>query len=305
MAEKENQHTVPATFLRQFEIENYHLPNHVWCVELKNQYSKKPTRKGVNSKIFKRKHFYDVNENDDKLILENFYAEHIEPTYNDIMTEINCEKNLSEQVRVYLIQWIMHSNHRTEYTRDNVARISKWLIEMEQRFNNSKKPKELVSKLSNESIEIESQKIARNAQLSRVLDTMRFEEMIEMYTEELIPKRWMILKTDKHSFIANDNPGFSLNTSNLNRKQIFNPTIHLNHPSFNYLVLSPNHCLFIEPFRKDDPIHLNALNIEIKYQNVSEETVDSINYGTYSTATKYLISHDLESITKWSNIELR
>jgi hypothetical protein len=303
MAEKEQQHIVPATFLRQFEIKNPNNKNHVWCIDFTDKYNNTPKPKGVNSKIFKIKNFYSLNNSENRLILENFYSQKIEPLYNQILSEINQELNLSEIIRIRLIEWILHSNQRTEYNRNNIKRISKWMMEMNLRFESFKKEINPEDEIKNHSaeIEIESKNIAKEIQLNNILNPDKYEKYIKLFTDELIIKKWTIFKAnDEFPFIANDNPGFSLNTSHLNRNNIFNSTIHLNHPSFNYLVLSPKYCLYIEPFKKNDSLHLNAFNIEIEYKEIEKRTVDFINLGTCMTSMKYIISNDLNTINKWN-----
>lgn len=303
MAEKEQQHIVPATFLRQFKIQNHKNPNHVWCIDITDKYNNQPKPKGVNSSIFKIKNFYSLNNPEYRLVLENFYSQKLEPTYNDILKEVTQELNLSEINRIRLIEWILHSNQRTEYYRNNIERLSKWLIEMNIRFQSIKKeinPEEEIEKYSSE-IQRESKSIAKDAQISNILNYEQYEKYIELFINELSTKKWTILKaSEDFPFIANDNPGFSLNVSHLNREKIFNSTIHLNHPSFNYLVLSPKYCLYIEPFKQTDPIHLNALNINIEYKEIDKKTIDFINLGTCLTSMKYIISNDLKTIEKWN-----
>jgi hypothetical protein len=53
MADKDQQHIIPKTFLRRFEIPNYKSPNHVWCYNFEDNYINEPKAKGVNSSISK------------------------------------------------------------------------------------------------------------------------------------------------------------------------------------------------------------------------------------------------------------
>lgn len=302
MSEKERQHIVPATFLRQFEIQKYKYPNHVWCIDFRDKYLKSPVARGINSKIFTIKNFYTINNLMNKLVLENFYSNQIEPEYNKILDEVNSELNLSEKIRIRLIEWIFHSNQRTEHYRRNIKRISKWLIEMNFRFKNleDKNTAEKELSINKDYIEKESIKIAKEIQIESIIDDSSFEEMIKLFIDELKTKKWIIYKSENnYPFIANDNPGFSLNISELNKEQIFNSTIQLNHPSFNYLVLSPKYCLYMEPFKQNDPISFNAFNIEIEYNKISKRQIDFINLGTYETSMRYLISNDLKTINRW------
>lgn len=303
MAEKDNQHLVPSTFLKQFVIKDYKTPKHVWCIDFYDKYNNDPKPKGVNSSVFKIKNFYSLNSQDFRLILENFYSDKLEPEYNKIMAEINDEKDLSEIIRIRLIEWLFHSNQRTEFFRKNTKRVTKFIMEMTLQFEKNKQQQERdLTANEIEFIDKESYKIAKEVQIDNILDNANFDKSINLFIDELKIKKWSILKTNvDYPFIANDNPGFSLNLSHLNRDRLFNPTIHLNHPSFNYLVLSPKYCLYIEPFKQNDPINLNAFNIKIEYKKISNDYVDFINQGTFMTSLRYIISNNLETISKWQN----
>tara|TARA_R110000765_G_C18654722_1_gene576007 strand:- start:92 stop:625 length:534 start_codon:yes stop_codon:yes gene_type:complete len=174
---------------------------------------------------------------------------------------------------------------------------------MNIRFESIKKeinPEEEIKKYSSE-IESESKKIARAIQINNILDYDEYDKYIELFINELTTKNWTIFKANEEfPFIANDNPGFSLNVSHLNKEKLFNSTIQLNHPSYNYLVLSPIYCLYIEPFKQIDPVHLNALNIKIEYKQIDKKTIDFINLGTCLTSMKYIISNDFKTIEKWN-----
>tara|TARA_R110000868_G_scaffold83373_1_gene235382 strand:- start:1512 stop:2408 length:897 start_codon:yes stop_codon:yes gene_type:complete len=294
MAEKDKQHIVSKTYLKNFVIPDYKHPNHVWCLDLFDSYKKYPIPKGTNQDIFKIKNFYSLNDKNNRLLLENFYAEKLEPLYNQIIHEVNLESNLSEIIRLRLIEWLMHSNIKTEHFRKNIERLAAFLIDIHSNFGNQKQ-------IFTEKYTADSSRVmAKEIQLETILNPDDFSGILELFYNELVTKKWTILKSKVDTpFIANDNPGFSLNTSNLGLNK-FNSTIQLKSISFNYFVLSPIYCLFIEPFKKTDRVELNAMNLEIKYNEISSEEINFINEGTFNTSLRYIISNNFNTINKWT-----
>lgn len=294
MAEKDKQHIVSKTYLKNFVIPDYKHSNHVWCIDLYDKYKRHPIPKGTNQDVFKIKNFYSLNSKTDRLLLENFYAYKLEPLYNQIITELSQESNLSEIIRMRLIEWIMHSNIKTEHFRKNIERLAAFLIDIHSNFGNKKE-------IFREKYTTDSARImAKEIQLETVLNPDDFSNISELFYNELIAKKWTILKSRVDTpFIANDNPGFSFNTSHLGENK-FNSTIQLQRISFNYFILSPIYCLFIEPFKKTDKVELNAMNIEIEYNEISSEEIDFINEGTFKTSLRYIISNNFDTINKWT-----
>ena len=292
MAEKEQQHLVSKTFLKNFVIPDYKYPNHVWCLDLYDKYKKKPVPKGTNQNVFKIKNFYSLNDNENRLLLENFYSDKLEPIYNEIIKEVNSECNLSKEIRIRLIEWLMHSNLKTEYFRKNMEELGQFLIDIYSNFGKQKK-------LFKENYKnITAKSIAKEIQLETVLNSNDFDEFLDLHIKELTTKKWSILKsTNDIPFIANDNPGFSLNTSL--GKNTFNKTIQLSRLCFNYFILSPKYCLFIESLKKNDSVEPNALNLNINYHQISEDEINFINEGTSKTALRYLISNNYDVINKY------
>ena len=280
--------------MKNFVIPDYKHPNHVWCLDLFDRYKKYPIPKGTNQDIFKIKNFYSLNDKNNRLLLENFYAEKLEPLYNQIIHEVNQESNLSEIVRVRLIEWIMHSNVKTEHFRKNIERWAAFLTDIHSNFGNQKE-------MFREKYNKDSTKImAKEIQLETVLNPSDYNDILNVFINELSTKKWTIFKSKGNNpFIANDNPGFSLNTSHLGENK-FNSTIQLQRISFNYFILSPIYCLFIEPFKKTDKVELNAMNIEIRYNEISSEEIDFINEGTFKTSLRYIISNNFDTINKWT-----
>lgn len=294
MSVKKFQHLVPKTYLKHFVISNYCKPNHVWCLELNNEYLKHPIAKGINQKIFKSKNFYSLHNTPNKLLIEDFYAEKLEPLYNVIINEVNQQINLSEDIRIRIIEWLMHSNLRSEDFRDNFARLSKFLIDIYSHLVNQQELNK--GKYKN----ITSNQIAKEIQLKTLLDPYELYKYFNLHYTAFKSKKWTILiSNDDNPFIANDNPGFSLNLTHLG-ENFFNSSLQLSHISINYFILSPKYCLLFEPFSQQDNIKINGLNMEIKYTKLTEEEVNFINKGTLTTALKFIISNRFETINKWN-----
>ena len=297
MADKDQQHIIPRTFLRRFEIPDYKTPNHVWCYNFEDKYVNEPKAKGVNSNLFKIKHFYTLHENDDKLQLENFFAEKVEPEYEKIYNEIKREDNISELIRLRIIEWIFYTNQRTDYLREQIKGTFEKLSEFMERFDSNKQGIEFSEEDFMKRIKPESNRLAKDIQLNSILDKENYSRLFTLYYDNLITKSWTILKSKPDNpFIANDNPGFSLNATKFYAQKPFHPTIHLNHPAFNYLVISPDYCLYMEPFKMDVPVEVNAFNMKIEYREIADELIEYINWGSYLTAKKYIISNRFESI---------
>jgi hypothetical protein len=292
MAEKEKQHLVSKTFLKHFVIPNY--KNQVWCIELNGYDKNKPTIKGTKQKIFTNNNFYSLSDKKNRLLLENFYSDKLEPIYNDIIKEVTQEIGLSEIIRIRLIEWVMHSNIKTEHFRNNIERLSQFLIHMHSNYGLQKESFGVRSK------DNYSKEIAKDIQLETVLNPEDLNDIFSLFYNELATKKWSILKSNNaNPFIANDNPGFSLNTSGFGKNR-FNKTIQLSRISFNYFVLSPKYCLFMEPFKQDDDTSLNALNMKINYTKINDKVISLINEGTTKTALRYIISNNFDTISRWN-----
>ncbi|MCK9207291.1 MAG: DUF4238 domain-containing protein [Salinivirgaceae bacterium] len=300
MADKEQQHIIPKTFLRRFEIPDFQSPNHVWCYNFEDKYTNKPKAKGVDSSIFKIKHFYTIHESSDKLQLENFFAEKVEPEYEKIYNEIKEENEISELIRIRIIEWIFYTNQRTDYLREQIKNTYEKLSEFIERFESNKKGIEFSKGEFDHKISSESKRVAKDIHLNTILDNETYSRLFTSYYDNLVVKNWTILKSNPDNpFIANDNPGFSINATKFYDKKPFHPTIHLNHPAFNYLVISPQYCLYMEPFKNNVPVKINALNMKIEYKTIANELINYINWGTYLTAKKYIISNKYNSIERW------
>jgi hypothetical protein len=300
MTKKKQQHIIPKTFLRRFEIPNYKSPNHVWCLNFEDKYNKKPLAKGTSDKVFKIKNFYSLYEIEDKYFLENFFAQKIEPTFDLIYSKISEEKEIDELIRLRIIEWIFHTNQRTEYIREQIKSTYEKISEFIARFDAKQKGIEFIQETFDKEIQVESKRVARKIQINSILDDEHFKKLFSTYYDNLITKSWTILKSNPNNpFIANDNPGFSLNATKLYAQRPFHPTIHLNHPAFNFLVIYPKYCLYMEPFKKETSVEVNAFNMKIEFKEINNGQIDYINFGTFYTSKKYLISNKYDSLVKW------
>jgi uncharacterized protein DUF4238 len=300
MEKKDKQHIIPKTFLKRFEISNYKSPNHVWCLNFEDEYNKKPLAKGISNKVFIIKNFYSLHEIENKYFLENFFAQKIEPSFDLIFSKISEEKEIDESIRLKIIEWIFYTNQRTDYIRGQIKGTYEKMSEFMARFDAKQKGIEFSKETFDKEIQSESKRVARRVQIGSMLNNENFEKLFSTYYDNLINKSWTILKSNPDNpFIANDNPGFSINTTGLFSQKPFHPTIHLNHPAFNYLVISPKYCLYMGSFKEDVPIEINAFNMEIEFKEVSNNWIDYINCGTFYTSKKYLISNRYDSLEKW------
>lgn len=302
MTEPKLQHIVPKTYLRRFQIDNDSERNKVWCVDLENKYRQKPEIKGINDKVFKIKHFYTNSLLEEKYGLEKFFAYKLEPTYNEIMAEVDTETNLSEDIRIKIFQWLFYTKIRSSDFRRQAKNVTKSLAEMLLQFDLKKNHSKLSIAHFEKDINDYSDTISKNLLFNSLYDKKNFDDLFAKYYDNLVTKDWVIYKTNlDYPFISSDNPGFSLNWTKFYNQRPFHRVIHLNHPSFNFFILSPKYCLYMQPFKEGVDVKRNALNMEIRYESISNGLVDFINFGAYYTSNKLIYSNRMEMIEKWIN----
>ena len=294
------QHIIPRTYLKRFQIDETENKNKVWCLNLIDKYKKEPQNLGVNHKLFKIKHFYTYNQLNNKYDLELFFANQVEPILNIILNEVNSEVDLSEDVRKKIFEWVFYSKQRSEHLRKLVKNTTQELTKMIVQFDLNKNKSELSIDYFADEIENYSKQVARDFQFNIFFDRNQLDKQLELFWNHLISNKWTIFKTTlDYSFITSDNPGFSLNWTKFYQKKPFHSIIHLGHPSFNFFVLSPQYCLFISPFKSGTNLKYNALNTLIEYELISKSLVGYINYGSYYTSHRLLISNDKQQLDKW------
>ncbi|MBS1776879.1 MAG: DUF4238 domain-containing protein [Bacteroidetes bacterium] len=288
---KNEQHIIPKTYLRYWKIEPN--KNFVYGIDFSNEYKKGVQTFGLNDKVFKEHKYYNINNCSNPYILEDFFGTNIESIWNDIMDEINEEKNLSKEVREKIILWLYVSKMRSPYMRNNIERITNFIAKTDERYINKD-----ISIEKEKQIESISKRIAKQIHLGSFVNKEQHNNLWDLFSKTLNAKQWRILKsTTDFEFWTNDNPGFSPNMDK--RFAIENPyhhVIELNANSFIFFPLSPKYCLEISPFFVGTPLEISALNMKIEYEQADLEVVDYINRGIFFTKTKILVSNNKKSL---------
>ncbi len=296
MSKPLSQHIVPRVYLKQFQIDNEVNKSFLYCLDFSNKYNTKVQKVGLNDIVFKERKYYNDQRYSDPFTIEKMFATEVEPRYDSIMRSIREELNLSEQIREDILVYTFASQCRGQYLRWNTERVMGGIIGLQNQYE--KKQLSVDEKALLESYIKESSK---DIQLSIFSDKEQLDRLSSLHAETLILKQWRILKAPTgQSFLTNDNPGFSPNIiERFSAQRPFHPLMELNGESIIFYVLSPWYCLEIKPFFEGTPVELNAMNMEIKFEEIHVDYVDYINMGVEYTKFKLLISHSRSLLERY------
>lgn len=208
------------------------------------------------------------------------------------MAEIESELNLSFECRQHLILWLYNNKYRNKANRDNLERITNFLIEVPYSMQYGKEKFEPLKEKAKRIAGIKAKEIQ--------LGSLVKEDLILNFDKGMGTKHWMILKSrPDNQFLTNDNPGFSVNIE-MGEADInsLNNSYATNHKASNYFVLSPKYCLLISPFWQGTPIETSIHNQRIEFVVTNDKHIGFINYCTKVTRTTFLISNDKNLIAK-------
>ncbi len=292
------QHEVPKTYLKQFSCEpkNKRLKSFVECLRIHP--TKKIERKSINSDFFKTNNFYTTS-NENPYQFEEFFSREIEPTYNEIISEINKEISINQKIRENLILWIWISKYRNSHWRTIVNQHFDFLQSTKAMFN-----QEAREKYKQIKPELDKYNSAKAKEIS--LNTLLDQKHLEEFMSGMATKHWIVLKSnDENLFITNDNPGFSVNIDmgKVDYNSV-NVGFATNHAATNYYPLSPKYCLMISPFWQGTPLDLCYWNIKIRYVKTNDRHIDFINATTYFNMRKYCVGSSTSSLNKYLEIDL-
>lgn len=292
------QHDLPKTYLRRFAIDpnDRRFKSFVYCFWT-NQYETKTELVSVNSKRFKKDDFYTINHKTEPYAFENFFKLEIEPLYNKIMTEVESEINLSFKCRQHLILWLYNNKYRNKANRENLERLTNFLIEVPYSMQYGKEKFEPLRE--------EVKKIATIKTKEIQLESLTKKDLVIEFDKGMGTKHWIILKSKPdNQFLTNDNPGFSINMElGVADPNSLNSFYATNYKASNYFVLSPKYCLLISPFWQGTPLKTSIYNQEIEFKVSNDKHIDFINYCTKVTRTTYLISNDKNLINKHTKVK--
>jgi hypothetical protein len=292
-SKKNQQHIVPRTYLKHWCIsENERF---MFVIDFSNKYNTSPQRVGPNDKLFKREKYYNSQSFTNPYGIEDMLGEDIEPNYEIIMTEVKAEGKISQSVREKIIGWLHVSKMRSPVMRDNPERIANFLLKTQERWGGK-----LISAAREREIEEYSKGLAKNVHLRGLSDIKQVEEIVLIFVNTLLNKRWVILKSNPlFEFWTNDNPGFSPNViERFAAQRPYHHVMEMNAGSIIYYPLSPKYCLEISPFEAGTPLEVNATTIEIEFKEASLHQIDFINRGVFYTRSKLLISNNKEILER-------
>jgi hypothetical protein len=287
--EKVEQHLVPRTYLKHWRIAKD--KNFVYGIDFTNEYKKGVQIFGLNDKVFKQKRYYNDNSLQNPFAIEDILGQNIEPNYEIIMSEVNSEQKLSQPVREKIMLWLYISKMRSPYMRDNTERLANFFYKTAARYKN----KNLSTDLE-KAIGLYSKHTAKKTQLRTLIDREQVRELLALFLDTLNSKHWRILKSiPQFQFWTNDNPGFSLNTSERFAKEVpYHRVMEMNPRSIILYPLSPKYCLEISPFQKGTPENVSALTMDIKFEQASPQLIEYINKGVLYTRSKLIVSNNKE-----------
>lgn len=122
---KDEQHIVPRTYLKHWRIGSE--KNFVYGIDFSDKYKKGVQTFGLSDKVFKRRRYYNDGSFPNPYIIEDVLGQDIEPEYENIMSEVNKEQNLSYSIRGKLIQWLYVSKMRSPYMRDSTEGMANFI----------------------------------------------------------------------------------------------------------------------------------------------------------------------------------
>jgi|GEM_PF-1632613 len=288
MSKPVEQHYIPKTYLRHFQIDNDKNKSFVYCIDFSNQYKTGVQRVGINDKVFKFRKYYNDNRLEDPYALEKVFAQDFEPDYDKIVKALKEEKDITLEIREKIVAWTYVSKMRNPSLRDNTGRIMGQIIDMTNKFE-----KKVIAKEEQEQINNYVRESAKQIQIDSFINETELKKLSGLHIDTLVSKRWKILKSQKvFPFWTNDNPGFSPNLHpKFSEYSPFHNVMELNHASVIYYVLSPDYCLEIKPFYEGTPVEINAFNMDIQFEEVSLEYIEFINRGVFHTRHRLLISN--------------
>lgn len=284
MSLPKNQHIVPEVYLRQFHNGD---GAHVYCIDFEDKYKMFPQKRGVGDKRFTKKKFYNDNKLSNPYTVENYFGEKVEQFYPKIIEAVSAEKELSEDIKNKIIEWIYCCSFRSTINRSNYERIAQFSHKMEVGYK-----KEV---LDADFMNTSAKAIAKDMQLSAFIDEELNKELMTLYKDGLLAKTWRIFKAPENNpFWTNDNPGFSPNLDDrLIKERPFHYNPQISERSWVYFVLSPKYCIEFLP-----TTILKTESGQLIHLNANEAQVNQINFGVLRTHGRYLISNSLESLKK-------
>lgn len=274
MNRPKEQHIISRVYLSYFKIDTESSDKKVVIIDTKSEHEIKPKSVSLNSAFFKKYEYY----NSDDFVGEGYglevYLGKIENEYHKIMTEIHNKVDLSQSIRIKLLEFLVSAKLRSPIWRGDEykhrLKIHSFLLNFTNTdFNDSEE-------------ELKKQ------HLSKWLDSKNYNDLLVTF----LIKRWYIYESkSESSFITSDNPGYSIAWNE--KMKIPNPywdNLEYDSDGVIFFPLSLKYCLIIGPFESGTDININALDVSIEYMQAENELVNFINFNTFATRDKLIIS---------------
>jgi hypothetical protein len=287
---KQDQHIVPAVYLKHFATESFvHLINYA------DPYRKNIQRQGIRAKVFCKPNYYDWRSTQ----LEKYFSR-LESWYDKIVDRLTTGQSIGIETKHWITQWMHMSKMRSELVRDiytglftNVERFSHGYVlkadEMQRRENEFVERGNMMGKIF---------------QLQNFL-TNDYDETFKQYGNNFMNKEWIVYTSINRKFITSDNPGFSFVPSERRRLlklPMFTRDYALGDSGYiaHYFPLSSHMCLFLKslPWHDEARRAENEKDIgkDIHFETASNDIVDDINNVTHSTRNKMVIANDAKDL---------
>lgn len=284
MSKHVRQHIVPRVYLQYFATESF-----VHVLDTTHPYKNHVERKGVRDKVFTRENYYDTSHAETKKFLEETFSR-FEDKYNEIISRLRNKQNLGLDTKNLLITWL----HMTKMRSSFVRRIASTV------FDNLEDSDGQESKTNKQ----DGGKIFQLSMFS--LDEYR--KTLKEYSDDFRMKDWVILSSDDHRFLTNDNPGFSMTFTERNELLNIHPAFGDFNLSDEGLIvhifpLTSDMCLCLKPFLwtkgTTEKKMLDDVNRDIRFELASTEFIQLINESVIRTKDHLIISKQKEDIERF------
>ena len=280
------QHIVSKTYLKKFSIDPKSRRDKSIVECLRNHPIRTIERKSVNSNFFKEDDFYTTKSHKPYEI-ENLFGSKIEPTYNNIISEIENEEPIKIETLYELLYWIYLSKYRNTHYRDTIEQLIRFKLKWTQ--------PDLLKNNEDDIVQFSKKK-----HLDIITEVSHFEK----FCQGMLKKDFLFLAPyEEMQFITNDNPGFSINVIDSSPDfSSINVQFATNEKASNYYPLSPKLCLAIvqpEPDRNDQEDYLDIL---IARRDIDDRYMDFLNGAAFGLMRKYCVGNERKFLEPYLNM---
>jgi Protein of unknown function (DUF4238) len=274
MNKPKKQHIISKVYLSYFKTNTESTEEKVVIIDTKCKYEIKPKSVPLNSAFFKKYEYY----NSDDFVEEGYglevYLGKIENEYHKIMSNIHNKVNLDKSIRLKLLEFLVSAKLRSPIWRGEEYKHRLKMHTFLLNYNNADFN--------------DNEEELKKKHLSKWLDIKKYNDLLIIF----LIKRWYIYESkSEHSFITSDNPGYSIAWNE--KMKIPDPywdNLEYDSDGVIFFPLSSKYCLVIGPFESGTDININALDVSIEYMQAENELINFINFNTFATRDKLIIS---------------